>query len=209
MRFRPISTERLVAELAEELAARNQDGWLRVVLDGASPTRPGELADALIDPIRVLGRPAIRVSAGDFLRAASLRLEHGHYDPDAYYDEWLDTDGLRREVLGPLEPGGSGRILLALRDPHADRAVHSSYVDAPERAVLLLDGELLLGQELPVDYTVHLWLSDAALRRRLPEELHWRLPAYRRYAAEVDPLRSADTAVRVDDPEHPALRDAA
>lgn len=209
MRFRPITTERLVDTLADELSTHRPDGWLRVVLDGAAPTEPETLADALVDPIRVRGRPALRVHARDFLRAASLRLEFGRRDPDAFYTDWLDADGLRREVLAPLAPGGSGAVLPALWDADADRAHRSSYVDMPERGVLLLDGELLLGRGLPVDHTVHLALSEAALRRRLPEELHWRLPAYARYVAEVDPLRTADTAVRVDDPEHPALRDTA
>ena len=63
--------------------------------------------------LRVLGRPAVRISTGDFLRPASVRLEFGRTDPDAYYDGWVDEAGLRREVLDPTEPGGSGRIVIS------------------------------------------------------------------------------------------------
>jgi hypothetical protein len=52
---------------------------------------------------------------------------------------------------------------------------------------------------------VHLELSTAALRRRTPDADRWTLPAYERYAAEVDPTTLADVVVRVDDPRRPAL----
>ncbi|MGH3622321.1 MAG: uridine kinase [Sciscionella sp.] len=206
MRFRPISPELLVAELAESITTCRRDGWLRVAVDGAPAARPWELADALMEPIRVLGRPTLRISAGDFLRAASLRLEHGRHDPDSFYSDWLDEGGLQREVLAPLADGGSGRVLPALWDASRDRATRSSYVNLPAGGVLLLDGALLLGRGLAIDHSVHLALSEPALRRRTPEGEHWTLPAYERYAVEVDPLRTVDTAVRVDDSEHPALR---
>jgi hypothetical protein len=74
------------------------------------------------------------------------------------------------------------------------------------RGVLVLDGELLLSAGLGFDIIVHLWLSPNALRRRLPEEEHWALPAYERYEREVAPAETADVVVRVDDPNHPALR---
>jgi hypothetical protein len=71
--------------------------------------------------------------------------------------------------------------------------------------VLVLDGELLLGRGLAFEHTVHLWLSAPALARRCDEA--WALPAFARYDAEVRPLLTADTGVRVDDPDHPALLD--
>jgi hypothetical protein len=147
------------------------------------------------------------VSTTDFLRPASLRYEHGRTDPDARYEDWLDTGGLVREVLAPLSPGGSGRALPSLWDAEVDRASRAGYVDLPEGGVLLLDGELLLGRGLPLDLVVHLWLSPGALARRTPPTEHWALPAYRRYAEQVDPQRAADVVVRVDDPRHPAVVD--
>jgi hypothetical protein len=205
MKFRPVTLDLLVGELADLIAARPAGGWTRVAVDGAPPSRPDLFADRLADGLRLRGRPALRVSARDFLRPASLRFEHGHDDPGARYDDWLDTGGLTREVLAPLGPGGSGRVLPALWDAAADRATRADYVELAPGGVLVVDGELLLGRGLTFEHTVHLWLSAPALARRFADA--WALPAFARYDAEVRPLHVADTGVRVDDPGHPALLD--
>ncbi|MFJ8039797.1 uridine kinase [Kitasatospora sp. NPDC096147] len=207
MPVQPISPERLAELLADRIAALPvTDGRrIRVAVDGAPAARPGELADALVEPLRLRGRPVQRVSAADFLRAASIRLEYGHQDTDAYHDLWLDEGSLLREVLDPLEPGGTGRVLPTLRDPVTDRATRAGYVALAPDAVLLLDGPLLLGRWLPFDLTVHLALTPAALARRTAPELRWTLPAFARYEAETGPAGLADLTVRCDDPRHPAL----
>ncbi|WP_424535588.1 uridine kinase [Sphaerisporangium viridialbum] len=205
MDVRPISPSALVEELAERIAGAPGDTWVRVALDGAPAARPGELAGALVAPLRVRGREVLRVSAADFLRPASLRFEYGRTDPDAFYDDWLDHGALSREVLNPLEPGGSGKVLPTLWDTTIDRATRASYVTMPRGGVLLVDGALLLGRWLPFDVTVHLWLSPGALARRTAEDQRWTLPAYARYEAEAEPLETADVVVRLDDPRHPAI----
>jgi hypothetical protein len=205
MRARPISPDSLVDDLTERVAASPRDRWTRVAVDGSPAAHPGELADALVEPLRGLGRAVLRASAWDFLRPASLRYEFGRYDPEVFYDHWLDVGGLTREVLGPLGPTGSGKVLPSLWDRVADRATRARYVTLPPGGVLLLDGALLLGRGLPLDLTVHLHLSAAALARRTPADEAWTLPAYARYDERVRPLRHADVAVRMDDPRHPAL----
>ena len=206
MRVRPISPAALVEALADRVAAAAAGRrWLRVGVDGAPAAGGAALADALVPALRVRGRAALRVSAGAFLRPASLRLERGRDDPDVFYEDWLDVRGLTREVLDPLAGGGTGRVLPTLWDPVADRATRSAYVELAPGGVLLLDGALLLGSGLPLDFTVHLAASAAALARRTPADLAWTLPAYGRYAAEVGPETVADVVVRVEDPRHPAL----
>jgi hypothetical protein len=195
----------LVEELAEFIDARPRERWLRVAIDGAPPTGPHDLADALVTPLRVRGRAVQRVRADDFLRPASLRLERGRTDPDAFYEDWLDVRGLTREVLAPLADTGTGRIIPTLWDPATDRATRAGYVNVPDGGILLLSGALLLGIGLPLDLVVHLSMSPAALARRTADTDRWTLPAYVRYADEVDPAQFADVVVRVDDPRHPAL----
>lgn len=206
MDVQAISPALLIEQLADQIAAFPRDAWVRVAIDGAPPAEPGRLAEGLIDPLRLRGRAALRVSAGDFLRPASLRLEFGRTDPDVYYDEWLDTKALLREVFGPLEPdGGDGRVLPTLWDAERDRASRAEYATLPPGGVLLLDGTLLLGRGLPFDLAVHLWLSPPALVRKTSAQFAWTLPAYARYEREADPGHTADVVVRVDDPRHPAL----
>jgi hypothetical protein len=215
---RPVSPAALVTELADLIddraapdlrsahrATAPDHPWLRVAVDGAPPAGPHDLADALVDPLRVRGRPVLRVRADDFLRPASLRLERGRTNPDAYYEDRLDVGGLTREVLAPLDVGGTGAVLPTLWDTRTDRATRAGYVTLPPGGVLLLSGSLLLGTGLPLDLVVHLELSPAALARRTPDGERWTLPAFQRYADEVDPALLADVVVKVDDARHPAV----
>jgi hypothetical protein len=207
VRLEPITWERLTDALADRVAEmETADGgpWRRVALDGAPASRPGELADRLAEALRLRGRPALTVAEDGFLRPASLRFEYGRRDPDAYYDRWYDTGALWREVLGPLDPAGDGRVLPDLWDPLQDRPTRSPYVQLPPGGVLLLHGPMLLGRWFPFDLSVHLRLSEGALARRTPEEERWRLPAYARYGEEAEPERNADVVVRADDPRRPA-----
>jgi hypothetical protein len=203
VRVRPVSPEALVEELADRVARTYAPDVVRVGVDGAPAAGPDRLAAALVDPLRVRGRAAQAVSTTGFLRPASVRLERGRTDPDAYYEGWWDLDGLRREVLDRVTE--TGQFLPSLWDPRTDRATRAGYLRLPPGAVLLVGGPLLLGIGLPFDLTVHLEMSAAALLRRTDPDERWTLPAYARYAEEVAPATFADVVVRVDDPRHPAV----
>ena len=208
MRAEPISPERLaerVARLGDLAASHEPDPWTRLAIDGAPGSGTAELAAAVGEALADAGRPVLRISADDFLRPRSLRLEHGREDPDVFYAEWLDVKGLRREVFDPLGPGGSGRVLPTLWDAERDRASRAEYVEVPPGGVVIVEGTFLMGIGLPFDVEVHLWLSAGALRRRTSEDMAWTLPAYKRYEAEADPSRAASLTARMDDPRHPAL----
>ena len=210
MRARPVSADLLVTEIIDLLIdrlsrSREPDSRLRVAIDGPPAAAPQRLADALVGPLRERGHEAVRIDTADFLRPASVRLEFGREDPDSFYAGWFDEAGLAREALGPAGPGGSGRVLTRLWNAETDRAAREPYRDLPPGAVLLVSGPLLLGGGLDFDVTVHLQLSAGALQRRTPAAQLWTLPAYRRFAAEVDPASVADVVVRADDPMRPAV----
>ncbi|HEY3437080.1 MAG TPA: uridine kinase [Actinotalea sp.] len=205
---RPVSPSALVDHLTAlilERVAATPDARLRVAVDGAPSARPGELADALVAPLRAAGRPAVRVRADDFLRPASLRFELGRRDADAYYADRLDRAALEREVLDPFGSAGAAEYLPTLWDAERDRATRARYEPVPAGGVLVLDGSLLLGRWLELDLTIHLAQRLDSVERRTPEEDRWTLPAFARYAEEVGPELVADVVVRVDDPRHPAL----
>ncbi|MFE3828577.1 uridine kinase [Streptomyces sp. NPDC059092] len=207
MRLEAITWERLTEAVADRLLETPPAAggpWLRVAFDGAPAARPDRSAAALAQALRVRGRSVLVVGAGGFLRPASLRYEYGREDPDTYYSGWFDTGAIWREVLGPLDPGGTGRVLPDLRDPATDRATRSQRRELAPGGVLVVHGPLLLGHWFPFDLTVHLRLSPGALRRRTEPDERWTLPAYERYETEVDPAATADVVVRADDPRHPA-----
>ena len=196
---RAATPEGVVAAVAALVSA--YAGRTRVIVDGADAGRPHELAQQVVDALAP--RRALHVRADAFWRPAGQRLEYGRQDPDAWLDDWLDAEALRREVLDPFPV--TGRALTALRDPVTDRSLRAPVVALPPDGVVVLSGSTLLGRALPAEVTVHLRLSPAALARRTPEDEAWTLPALERYAAERDPAGSADLVVRWDDPRHPAI----
>jgi hypothetical protein len=207
VRFEAITWDRLGDLLADRLLdLKPADGglWPRVAFDGAPAARPGDLAARVSEALRIRGRSSLVVGTEGFLRPASLRFEYGHEDVEAYYNGWFDTPALWREVFGPLDAGGTGRVLPDLWDPTTDRATRSPYVQLRPGALLLMHGPLLLKNWFPFDLTAHVLLSPSALRRRTPENEHWTLPAYERYETETAPAIAADVLVRADDPRHPA-----
>jgi hypothetical protein len=193
--FKPIDLPSLVDYLAREMGDRT-----KVAVDGAPPARPERVAQAMADRLQERGRFAIHIRAKDFLRPASIRYELGREDPDSYYERWVDLAALNREVLSK-----PGKVLPTLWNADTDRATRAGYVEVPPQGVIVVSGDLLLGAGLEVEMTVHLQMSGLILSRRTPPELAWTLPAYARYAREVDPASFADVVVRMNDPDHPAL----
>ena len=179
----------------------SQPGRLRVAIDGAEAAEPEHLAEQVVGGLAP--RRALLVRAHHFWRQASLRLEDGRHDADAWLDRWLDEAALRREVLDPCAE--TGRVLPALRDPATDRSIRSSHVQLPPDGVVVVAGSVLLGRGLPLDLAVHVHLTPAALARRTPDDQDWTLPALARYERERDPALLADLVVRADDPLRPAL----
>ena len=203
VRVEPVTPDGVVAHVVAQVLALDDARPVRVLVDGHPSTRPEALADALVEPLRAAGRPAARVRVRDFLRQRSLRLEHGHRDPDSLLDAWIDVEALDREVLTSVVR--RGRWLPSLRDPGTGRSTRADYAEALPGTVVVLDGSLTLGRGLDVDLAVHLALSPATETRNTPLDDAWTLAAYSRYRREVAPERRADVVVRVDHPARPAL----
>lgn len=205
--YRPLSPAALAAELASRCrAARTVPDVLRVAVDGADAARPGVLADAVAELLRAGGAPCARVSLADWLRPASLRLEHGRADEESYRSGWFDLAALDREVLTALAPGGGGQWLPTLWDAGRDRSSRAPRRTAAPGTVLLVDGPMLLGRGLPFELTVHLHVSRAALLRRTPEDLRWTVPALLEHEDEAGTDQLADVLVRAEHADRPALR---
>jgi hypothetical protein len=209
----PLSPTALAARIADAAqaaaaAAAERGHGLRLAVEGPAADDAAALADAVAGALADRAVPVARVRSEEFLRARSLRLEHGPADPDAFFDGWYDLAALRREVLDPLGPGGSLRWLPGLRDPRTDRPLRLAAVAALPGTVAVVDG-LFLGRwdvADAVDLRVHLDVSPAARARRVRTDEQARvLPAWERYLEWCDPAASAAFVVRSDRPSHPAL----
>jgi len=154
-----------IADRALEVRAAAPPGRhaVRVGIDGPVAADGEALADLVATELERRAVPVARVRAVDFLRARSLRLEHGPDDPDAFLTGWYDLPALRREVLDPLGPDGTGRWLPRLRHPGTDRPYRDPARDAPPGTVALLDGRFLGRAELngALDARVHLDVTPA------------------------------------------------
>ena len=180
----------------------------RVGVDGPVEADAAALADLVATALRGHGRSVLRVRCGDFLRPRSVRLETGADDPDAGYERWYDAAGLRREVLDPLGPDGTGQVAATLWDAVRDRATREPRRPVAPGTLAVVDGPFLLRWELAdaFDAVVHLDLSPAARRRRLPEAERARVDgAWQRYLDETWPASRATYVVRHDHPARPAL----
>lgn len=196
---RPTTPEGVVDLIAARANASPRR--VRLAIDGAPAAAPHDLA-ALV-AVRLAPRPTLHVRADSFWRQASLRLEQGRANPEAWLDDWLDEATLCREVL--VDFPSTGIALPALRDPDTDRSIRAARVTLPPDGIVIVSGSVLLGRGLPFDVTVHVWLSTAAQARRTPPDEAWILPALERYDREHDPVGVADLVVRSDDPRHPAV----
>lgn len=179
----------------------------RVGVDGAVDADTLWYAEHLAQALRDAARPVLLTTWQGFWRPRSLRYEFGRDDPDAYLDGWLDVPGLYREVLEPLDAPTGRRWVPSLYDPETDRASRARREDVADDAVLVLAGSFLLTDTLRwgFDAVVHLTTSEAAIRRRVPEQDSNRVVGgWQRYLATEDPAEAATAVLRCEDPRHPA-----
>ena len=203
----PVGPAELAGLLADRVLA---SPGLRLAVDGPVAADAHALADDVAAALAARAAPVARVCADHFLRARSLRLEHGRADPDAFAYGCYDLAALRREVLDPMEPGRAVRAWLPrLRDPATDRPYREPAREAVPATVVVLDGRFLARWEVAdaVDVRVHLEVSPAARGRRVPDDEQARvLPAWEQYLQWYDPAATAALVVRYDRPGHPAVR---
>lgn len=124
------------------------DGPLRVAVDGPDAAGKTTLADELAAVAAARGWRALRVSLDGFHRPRVERVAAGALSPHGYYEDSFDLAALRRDVLEPLAPGGTRRVVTSRHDWRADVADVSVPVEVADDASLLLDGVFLLRGEL-------------------------------------------------------------
>ena len=193
------------------IAARlPQAGRVRVGVDGRTAVGKTTFADALADHIRATGRPVVRAGIDGFHRPKAERYARGRMSAEGYYRDARDLEAVRRHLLDPFGPGGDGRYAVKTFDLATDTAVQPVPTQAPENAVLVVDGSFLQRRKLRggLDMVVFLRASRETSRARgvardgayMAEAYDRRyLPAFDLYTGEVDPVASADVVVDVED----------
>jgi uridine kinase len=214
---------RVIASLASAVCRDAPGHPTRVAVDGVTASGKTTLAGELAAAVAVAGRPAVHLTMDGFHHPRAHRHRRGRTSARGYYEDAYDVAAFAREVLVPLGPGGSRRYRTAIRDLASDEPIDEAPVEAPEDAVVIVDGSFLRRPEL-VDLWDHRIYVDTTLevaRRRgtqrdaslfggvaRAEELYDARyhAACRLYLAAVDPARRATVVVENDDPAHPSLR---
>jgi uridine kinase len=211
---------RLLAGLARLVDSRRRpDRVLRVAIDGPDAAGKTMLADALAARLAgqaaargPIGRGPIRVSIDDFHRPQAVRYRRGPLSPEGYVEDSFDFDAVRRLVLGPLGPGGSGWYRPAAYAYRADSPRTPPLQRAEPGAVLLFDGVFLLGAHLRGCWDLCVFLDvspDEAVRRAVERDAElfggatevrdrYRrryLPGQQIYRAAASPESTADVVI--------------
>lgn len=208
----PLSAARheVVREIASRIDALG-DHRLRVAVDGRTAAGKTSFAHELAQVLRATGRPTLRASLDDFKRPWRDRHLYDRVSGEGYYRNAQDQDAVVDLLLRPAGPSGSGQVVLCSIDPLTQRDHTGVVVDAPENAVLVVDGVFALrAAYLPFwDFAVWLDVSEEESlargvgRDRVREgddeavRLHRERYAAseRHYLAEVDPVERADVVV--------------
>ena len=161
---------------------------VRVGIDGVDGAGKTTLADELRDRLAESGRPVIRASVDGFHHPKPVRYRRGRYSPEGFYRDSYDYAALRRLLLDPLGPGGTGRFRRAIFDVDADHPVDAPEERAMPGSILLLDGIFLHRPELRDTWDLSVVLRGEWIRshrRRdatgTPEPVDPEAPATRRY----------------------------
>jgi uridine kinase len=174
--------------VAEAVLALPATGTVRVGIDGVDGAGKTTIADELRDRLAPTGRPVIRASVDGFHHPKPVRYRLGRHSPEGFYRDSYDYAALRRLLLDPLGPGGTGRFRRAIFDVDADVAVDAPEERAAPGSILLLDGMFLHRRELrdAWDLSVFLrveWTRNHRLRGATgtPARADLEAPATRRY----------------------------
>lgn len=144
-----------VARMAAELAP---DRIVRFAIDGVDGAGKTSFANELADVLCDFGRPVIRASVDSFHNPRAVRYARGRQSPIGFYEDSYNYALLKRYLLDPLSPGGSGRYCIAAFDHVTDSAVPLVGRTALPNSILLLDGIFLHRPELRAYWDASIFL---------------------------------------------------
>ena len=201
----------LLETLGQHLLSRRAGHPLRVAIDGPLASGKTTLADDLAEAVQTRA-PAIRAGLDGFHRPRAERYARGRRSALGYYEDARDYAALRRALLDPLGPGGSGLYRTGMFDLDNDRPAEAPLTPARADAILIVEGTFLQRPEFDGAWDVVVFLDidpELSLARGLsrdsaalggPEaaaELYREryLPAWAMYAAACRPRERADVVI--------------
>lgn len=169
--------DQLLASVEASILQKPSKRPLRIAVDGRTGAGKTTFADELADRLEAQGRPCLRASLDDFrLPGYRDRAAANAFTPEAFLREGHDYAAFVRLLLEPLGPQGNRHCRLDLWNWFDDEPFPEDWVDAPENAILLVDGVFLLVPELRPHWDFRIWLDvdwDVMLRRAAQRDPAW------------------------------------
>lgn len=213
---------RVIAELADVIAAIRCGHPVRVGIDGVDCAGKTMLADELVEPLRARGRRVIRASIDKFHNPRHVRYRQGRSSPNGYYEDSFGTAAVLSCLLLPLGPDGDRRYKTAQFDFRTDSPVTCAWRVTTQDAVLIFEGVFLHRPELRPhwDFTVFVDTAfDVAVQRACTRDSYLfqsqeqtrhmynkrYVPGQKLYLAEQAPIKKANAVLKNDDIQNPEL----
>lgn len=152
---------RVLEKVATQILELSSQPVTRVAVDGVDGAGKTVFADELAAVLKPSGRPLIRASVDGFHNSRAVRYRQGKTSPKGFFEDSYNYAALKKVLLEPLSPGGSGIYRTAAFDHHTDAPVDAPEQLAEPSAILLFDGIFLHRSELRGywDYSVFLELG--------------------------------------------------
>ena len=211
----------LMPAIAEFIRQYAPGRMLRVGIDGVDGVGKTTLADTLAQVVNASGRPVIRASVDGFHNPREMRYRRGKSSPEGFYRDSYNYADLRRVLLDPLGPGGSGIHCPAIFDHRTDLALPLNWSVAEPDAVLMFDGIFLHRAELRDVWDLSIFLHapfDVTIPRGAGRGPGYGLPdvqdpsnrryieGQQMYLRDNDPQALADIVIDYSDFTNPVMK---
>ncbi len=179
-----VGRTKLLQFLATELVGLGA-GRRLIAIDGADGSGKTTFTDELASVIQ--SRPVVTIHLDDFLNLQEVRHRRGRTSPDGFWLDTYDYAAFHDNVLTPLRSGGDGMYRPAVTDARQNHRIELPRREAPEDALVLVEGMFLHRDELigQWDYSIFLDVPFTETARRMsirdggnPDPEH---PSMRRY----------------------------
>ncbi|MBL1421106.1 MAG: uridine kinase [Alphaproteobacteria bacterium] len=213
-----LERQKFLNQLVGRILAAQNDGILRVAINGVDGSGKTRLADELTPLLRAEGVNVIRASIDGFHNPRAIRYAKGKNSAEGFYHDSFDLKVFQNLLLKPLSQDGNLHYKTTAFDHVTDSVVDMPFIIAKPPAILLVDGIFLFNEVLKEDFELKIFLDVAfevsyarmAARDGSPANPHAAenkryYEGQKLYLAECKPRQQADILIDYNDLETPRL----
>ena len=154
-----LERDRLLSRIALDIHELSSDRFIRVGIDGVDGAGKSIFANEVAEELQKLGRNVIRASVDGFHNPQAIRYQRGRTSPEGFFHDSYNYAALKKLLLNPLSPGGSGRYQSAAFDHFTDTTLITNEAQAPSGSILIFDGIFLHRPELRTYWDFSIFLD--------------------------------------------------